>query len=153
MTKIELIQDSANAFECYMSFVGGIVKYEPVYFELNGKTCFVVNKRISPENEARQSAEEIESYRRQLEANDGRYFCFYGNPDVLGFLERVKAKGYTFERFTGFRICDGQYGTFYEFHGNLRESSYAFLYRIYDRQLFDQLREQLPKIKLENKTL
>ncbi|MBP5714808.1 MAG: hypothetical protein J6X07_08945 [Prevotella sp.] len=152
MTQIKLKQDSAQAFERHIAFEGGIEKYVPVYFEHNGKKHFVINNVVTTKYKEEQSRERIDGFRIQLEANDGRYLCFYGKPEVWDFLKLVKTKGYTFENFTKLVICNSQYGMFYEFHGNLRECSYAFHYRIYDKRMFCRLRKRLPNIKIKDYT-
>ena len=152
MTHIELKQDSARAFEQYLAFEDGTEKYEPVYFEYNGKKHFVINKNVTSKYKEERSQERIDAFQKQLEASDGRFLCFYGNPDIREFLKTVKTKGYTFEHFTKLAVHGSPYGLFYEFHGNLRECSYAFHYRIYDRRMFARLRKTLAGLTFKDYT-
>ena len=148
MAQIEFIQNNEKAFECYDAFQNGTRKLAPVFFERNEKKYFVINYDITNKYSEEKSKEKANTYRTQLEANNGRYFCFDGKPDVWAFLKFVKSKGYNFEYFTKFSYHNG----FYEFDGNLREVSFTFHYRIYDRRLFARLRKHLPDIQVKDYT-
>lgn len=148
MNKIEFIRDNTKAFQSNTAYgyCNSTRKLVPVYFERNGKRFFVINYDVTTSYSEDESKEEANGYRTQLEANNGRYFAFYGDPDVWAFLKYVKTNGYNFEHFTKFSDSKD----FCEFHGNLQEVSYAFHYRIYDRRLFARLRKHLPDIKISH---
>lgn len=161
MIHIELIHDNERAFSRYNSFDNCDEILTPVYFDLNGKKCFIFNHTTEVSNirpngwgrfNIKRSNEDLQNYTSQLETNDGKYFCFHGKRDVWELLTWVKEKGYTFVSDAKLTINNSHYGKFYEFHGNLNEYSCGFMYRIYDKRMFSQLRKRLPSIKIKDYT-
>ena len=137
--KIIPIHETSEAFEVYSHWDGGNISLTPVYFEQAGKRYFIVN--TGPGD--RES--NLDYYVQQLSKNDGKYFCFYCyKPDIREFLDIVKSKGYHFVDDTKFDM----HGDFVDFHGNMKEYSCAFMYRIYDMKMYEELKRELPKIKV-----
>lgn len=152
MNTLQPIIKEEGSFQDYDNFHNGNRTLTPVYFEKDGKQNFVCNlvtKHEKRQYEVENSRREIEDYFRQLNTNDGRYFAFYSiDKDVFSFLDWVKDKGYHFEHFAGFYIAPD----FDEFHGNLKEYSAAFNYRIYDKELTQELMKRLPNLEIKDFT-
>lgn len=119
----------------------------PVFMVKDGLESFVANLPIAGGNHTPEyHRQEMERYKSQLRATDGRYFKFHGlYDDPEEMLAEMIERGHTFETkpdriFS--EITDEYYGAgFVDFHGNRREVSAAFQYRVYDRGYADKLRE------------
>lgn len=157
MKQIELVFDNGDAYTKYSAFDDCDKKYVPVVFIMNKKKNFVFNAVTEVYNDRgyygkRRIEElkmEVEEFKNQLCKNDGKYICFNSkHKDIWQFLKWVKDSGYSFVNFSSFCIWHG----FYEFHGNLKEYSCAFHYRIYDRKLYNNLRKSLPDVQVEDYT-
>ena len=137
MKQINLITANGESFDIYSHWDGGKIKLTPVYFEDNGKRHFIVNTG------GRDT--DVKQYAEQLAQNDGKYFCFYSYNNIFDLLDMVERTKSTF--------IDSKFdihGDWVDFHGNLKERSCAFMYRIYDMTLFEELRKRLPKIKVRD---
>lgn len=138
MKQINLVTANNESFKVYSRWDGGNISLTPVYFEDNGKRHFIANTG--------DRDTDINWYAEQLANNDGKYFCFYCfKNNLFEFLDMVDESKSTYQD-AKFDVC----GDWVDFHGNLRERSCAFMYRIYDMTLFDQLRKRLPKIKVRD---
>ena len=84
---------------------------------------------------------------RQLHCNGFRYIAFYGaENDPVRFLDWLRQKGYTLE------VHDRLFAfhperDYVDFYGNVCEYSAAFRYRIYSRELFQEILDQLRTVK------
>ena len=146
--KFAPIYDHKNARESYDGFNGGTRVLLPVLFKYQGRRRFVVNLTEkytaqyhtgrSYEYELKESRDNVADYFRQLNQNDGKYFCFYccdwgtRERDIYKFLEWITANGYTFDNDMT-HIIEGD--EFTDFNGNLNEYSAAFFFRIYNKEL------------------
>lgn len=115
----------------------------PVFMVKNGTEYFVRNRVVDCMNRAwkdyeiRKAARELSEIKRFLEQNDGKYFKFHGAfDDPFEMLEDMKCKGHTFTRPNDlFLGCIKPNDGYLDFHGNRKEYSAAFHYRIYDYQM------------------
>ena len=146
--KFAPIYDHSNTTESYDAFNGGVRVLLPVLFMYQGRRRFVVNLTEeyktreqtgkSYENKMKESRDDVAEYFRQLNQNDGKYFCFYccdwgtRERDIYKFLEWIAANGYTFDN-NMTHIIEGDEYT--DFNGNLNEYSAAFFFRIYNKEL------------------
>jgi hypothetical protein len=120
----------------------------PVFMLKDGKEYFVQNRR-EPDDSWKQK--ELEGRKAELIANDGAYFRFNGfYPDPLKMLAEMEEQGHTFtEPDSLFVDCQNSksYGEgFVDFHGNRKEVSAAFHYRIYDLDLLKAVEKSARKI-------
>ena len=90
---------------------------------------------------------ELASLLRQLRRNRFRYVSFYGKDEnPLRFFDWLRRNDYTLEvHGTLFRFYPES--GYADFHGNVREYSAAFHYRIYSRELFQNIINQLRTVK------
>lgn len=127
-------------------------EYTPIYMIKDGVQHFISNLvKVTMYKDAydnyhyENSIQTIEKHKQQLLDNGGQYITFYAeynNP--LDFIQWVKENDYTFEIHGElFYKCDG----FTDFHGNLKEYSAAFHYRIYDQTMLQKLRDEVSKCK------
>lgn len=159
--KFAPIYDRENARESYDSFNNGNRVLLPVLVEYQGRRRFVVNlteKYTTREShcgfydiEIKESREKVADYFRQLNQNDGKYFCFYccdwgtRERDINKFLEWITANGYTFDsERTDFMRGNG----YTDFSGNLNEYSAAFFFRIYSDELAARLIAELSGVRI-----
>lgn len=119
-------------------------EYTPIYMIKNDKEYFVGNivrkldyydgfDKYDYENRIKQ----IEKIKETLLNNNGDYFkqyCRCDNP--FDFINWIKENKYTFE-IHGELFRKGK--TFTDFHGNLKQYSSAFNYRIYNDDIVNQL--------------
>lgn len=127
--------------------------YAPVFMVKDGVEYFVINRVTSATGDsfyARQANERLEAAKKMLTENGGRHCTFYGQyADPADMLAEIERRGHTFtEPEDLFVDCrDKHYGGgFVDFHGNLREVSAAFMYRIFDKELVEKLKKQAQAI-------
>ncbi|WP_304683086.1 hypothetical protein [uncultured Clostridium sp.] len=76
----------------------------------------------------------------QLKENNGIYATFYGcNIQITDFLNLIIEHHYSFCKDKVFD--ENREGNFIDFHGNLNEISSVFMYRMYDSQLIEEIKE------------
>ncbi len=117
-------------------FTGSCDMY-PVFMVKNGKEFFVINRRVPGNSWA---ADDLERIKRQLIETDGAYTRFngmYQNP--LKMLEEIVERKHSF-REPDSLFVETQSGYFVDFHGNRKEVSAAYHYRIYDLSLVEKIR-------------
>lgn len=139
MIDIQPIYDNEGQFSVFSHWDGGDITLTPVHFEKGGKRHFIVNVHGS-------KTDDLNFYVQQLSQNDGKYFCFYCHYheyDIRKFLDIVKSKKWHFQD-AKFDI----HGDWVDFHGNIKEFSCAFMYRIYDMDMFADLKREYPRIKV-----
>lgn len=152
MANIEFIKGDTRVSDYGLSSTAELT---PLYAIINGKKCFVRNfvNNVNPrqygwaEYERKKSEMEVERAKESLIAHDGKYITFrslYDNP--LDFLNWIKKEGYTLEMHGEF-FFESSNKDFTDFHGNAKEYSCAFMYRIYDEELLNQLKEVVSTMK------
>lgn len=117
-------------------FVGGCFYY-PTYMIKNKKEYFVFNRR---EPDEKYNLEENEARKQQLIQTNGKYFkfnSFYENP--IEMLNEIIERKHNFTDPENMYYCGIEKSGFLDFHGNRKEVSAAFHYRIYDEKLASQI--------------
>lgn len=141
---ITFLEDVQNKWLDENPFIGGY--RTPHYMIKDGKRYFMFN---SASDDNRFDKENQESRKAQLIANDGKYFKFNGVfPSPLEMLKWIIDKKYQFCSLTEKAIHyeDGTSEDYFDFHGNLKEISAAFFYRIYDEQLIAEIKTLIKQI-------
>lgn len=124
--------------------LNGDGEYTPVYMLKNNDEFFIGNivKQINnydylAKYNYKNRVNEIKRIKEMLLNNNGDYLKEYGKFDnPFDFVDWVKENNYTFEIHGElFRNCE----QFTDFHGNLKEYSLAFNYRIYNQDIVNQL--------------
>ena len=83
----------------------------------------------------------------QLRCNGFRYVALYGiENDPVRFLDGLRQKGYTLEVHGRLFDFHSEHG-YVDFHGNVCEYFAAFHYRIYSRELFQNIIDRLRTVK------
>ena len=123
--------------------------YRPVYMLKDGVEYFVVNRLVADRDvswgkyDVKRSNDEIERYKKFLEKNDGKYFKFNGSfDDLFEMLNDMKEHKHTFTS-NELLYYNSANDRIVDFHGNRREASAAFHYRIYDTQMVERLKSAL----------
>lgn len=130
--------------------------YAPIYMVKNGQEFFVVNRVVHDgepgygKYHEKKSCDEVEGIKAALLSNDGKYFKYNGfYDDPMEMLGEIEEQQHTFvEPENIFWVChsDGSEAGFIDFHGNRREVSAAFYYRIYDDVLASQIKKAVQPI-------
>lgn len=105
----------------------------PTFMLKNGKELFVFNRR---DPQASYKNAELEAHKKFLLNTDGRFLKFngyYNNP--LEMLKQAAVRHYRFTEPKDLWLCGFEKTSYSDFHGNFREVSAAFHYRIYDADL------------------
>lgn len=126
-------------------------EYTPYYFLMDGKEHFIRNLIKSggytSYNSYNQRRKELAEVIKELRKNNFKFYvnhCVGGFKNPVEFIQWVKQNGNTFQIHGELLLkCD----TFTDFHGNLSERSCAFSFRIYDKELLNQIKEELKKAK------
>ena len=120
-------------------FTGQFFMY-PTYMVKDGKEYFMFNRREPDDPWKLRENEERKAF---LISNGGRYFKFHGfYDDPIEMLKEICERRHTFtepeeENYIGSLEEHG----FIDFHGNRREVSAAFHYRIYDTEMAKEIKE------------
>lgn len=129
--------------------------YRPVYMLKDGVEYFVVNRLVADKDgswgkyDVRRSNDEIQRYKKFLVNNDGKYFKFNGSfDDPFAMLDEMKELKHTFTS-DELLYYNSANDRIVDFHGNRREASAAFHYRIYDAYMVESLESALRKFSLE----
>ena len=117
----------------------------PTYMIKDGKELFMFNRREPDSSWKLQENEERKAF---LIANDGKFFKFHGfYDDPFEMLKKIAERKHTFtEPEEKNYLCDFDRCGFIDFHGNLREVSAAFHYRIYDYEMAQRIKEAVHHI-------
>ena len=84
---------------------------------------------------------------RNLRGNDYEYCAFYSQKkDLFEFFDWLRQNKYTLE-VQGDLFDFAPDRSYVDFHGNVREYSAVFHYRIYSRELFSHIINQLCTVK------
>ena len=125
----------------------------PVYAVVNGKKLFLksysnsLSGGIWSKYDDWKSEKDLDAAKESIVKHEGRYCTFHGLfDDPFELLEWVKEKGYTLEAVRGFFISAST-DDYADFHGNLREYSCAFHYRIYDKEMMSKLKQMVSEMK------
>lgn len=121
-------------------FTGKCLLY-PTYMVKGGKELFVFNRREPDESWHRR---EDEIRKEHLLRTDGKYFRFHGfYDDPFEMLREIAERKHTLDGLTedDNKWCSFEKDGYIDFHGNRKEVSAAFLYRIYDREIAEQIME------------
>ena len=124
---------------------GGRYMY-PNYMIKDGKRYFIFNRGSNARN---YDIEEQEARKSQLVSTNGRYFKFNGFfHSPIEMLKWIIDKKYTFSSLTADTVHyeNGTSADHLDFHGNLKEISAAFFYRIYDEQLIAEIKTLIKQI-------
>lgn len=128
-------------------------KAVPVFMVKDGKKYFMLNRTTE-----KQEHYDTEHIKLKLAENSGDFFKFYGGFDSpFEFVSWVLEKKYSFESsgkdgrvfndvatlFDDCRNIPGYGAGFIDFHGNIREVSCAFSYRIYDVSMVEALKSAI----------
>lgn len=120
----------------------------PVFMLKDGREYFVQNRR-EPDDSWKK--EELERRKAELIANGGTCVRFHGlYQDPLEMLAKMEERGHTFTEpdnlFVDCRSSKSYGEGFVDFHGNRKEASAAFYYRVYDLDLLKAVEEAARKI-------
>lgn len=131
--------DSMFTGQCYMY---------PTFMVKGGKEYFMFNRRDPDDSWKLRENEERKKF---LASKDGAYFKFNGYyDDPMDMIAEMKARKHTFTNPDDLFVdCKGHksYGEgFVDFHGNRREVSAAFYYRIYDEALLEKIRTAVEEL-------
>jgi len=141
--------------EKYLSRYGcsGQGEFTPIYMIKDDKEYFIKNivKKIGhcdgyDKNDYLRQIENMEEVKNTLMINKGNYFKNDGRfENPFEFLSWIKENNYTFrepdELFEDWE-------NFVDFHGNLNEYSSSFMYRIYDKNFLNELKEKVNSMKI-----
>jgi len=152
--KIEFEERMRGARKFYR-FLGCVADYIDLYFTMDGKKHFVSGiTDCEPEYKIKGFFEDMKS---QITMNEGKFVTFYcaewyyhatqGCRNPLDFLDWVEKRKYSFESFSGIRKKKELPGTPWDFHGNLREASAAFNFRIWDEKIAERIINKLNMLR------
>lgn len=129
--KERYFDDSAFTGQCFMY---------PTYMVKDGKEYFMFNRREPDDPWKLRENDERKAF---LISNGGKYFKFHGfYDDPFEMLKEICERRHTFtdpEKENYFGSLE-EHG-FIDFHGNRREVSAAFHYRIYDPEMAREIQE------------
>lgn len=125
----------------------GVCYMYPNYMLKDGKELFMFNRR-DPDDE--WVLEKNEERKKQLLSNNGAYCRFNGfHESPMEMIKAIaKRKAHFVEPENLFRGSMKKSG-YEDFHGNLREVSAAFHYRIYDFDINEKVRNAVRFLKQE----
>lgn len=123
--------------------------YAPIYMVKASKEYFVRNRVLDYKDplwhdyELKKSEREVAEIKEFLTRTDGKYFKFNGSfEDPFEMLQDMKNHGHTFTHPDDLFIDRlNEHGRYFDFHGNRKEVSAAFHYRIYDRKMAQKLQQ------------
>lgn len=144
--KIEFIEKMRGARRFYR-FLGQVADYIDLYFQMDGKEFFISGiADCEPEYKIKNFFEDMKS---QITTNEGKYVTFYcaewyyhgtkGCRNPIEFLNWVEKNNFSFESFSGISREKELPGKPWDFHGNLREASAAFSFRIWGERLVEKV--------------
>lgn len=133
----------------YMAWYQSDVTYVPYSFIVDGKKRFFrsLATRTGSESDDRRNRNEIAALLRNLRGNHYEYCAFYSRrKDIFEFFDWLRQNKYTLE-IQGALFDFAPDRSFVDFHGNVCEYSAAFYYRVYSRELFMHIINQLRTVK------
>lgn len=133
----------------YVSWYRKAVTYIPYHFEHEGKRYFLKSlaTRTGSEFDDRRERNEMAALLRNLRGNRYEYCAFYSQKkDIFEFFDWLRQNKYTLEvQGELFDLAPDR--SYVDFHGNVREYSAVFHYRVYSRELFGHIINQLRTVK------
>ena len=138
-------EEFSGSYGCY----NRTARYRPYGFGTPEHHSFIQRLRshTGSEREDRADRRELAGLLRQLRRNRFRYVAFYGkDEDPLRFFDWLRRNDYTLEVHGALFRLHPESG-YADFHGNVCEYSAAFHYRIYSRELFRNIIDQLRTVK------
>ena len=109
----------------------------PTYMVKDGKEYFMFNRR-EPDDKWRIEANEAR--KKQLIFNNGIYFKFNGfYDDPFEMLKKTAERRHHFTDPDSMYYGDLERTGYRDFHGNRKEVSAAFFYRIYDKEMIERI--------------
>lgn len=142
---IQIIEKAPHRDES--PFIGSCNLY-PTYMVKDGREYFMFNRR---EPDDRWRLEANETRKTFLIANDGAYFKFNGfYDDPMAMLAEVARRKHHFTDPENMYYCSIEECGYIDFHGNRREVSAAFHYRIYDPVLAARVQRAVERINRED---
>ncbi len=128
---------------------GETIVYIPYSFGMPERHYFIQN--LAPVSGSKiqdhPQRKALASLLRQLRCNGFRYVALYGiENDPVRFLDGLRQKGYTLEVHGRLFDFHSEHG-YVDFHGNVCEYFAAFHYRIYSRELFQNIIDRLRTVK------
>lgn len=133
----------------YMAWYNTNVAYIPYSFVMDGKKLFFRNIATCTKSliNERKNRNELAGLLRNLRANHYEYCTFHSvKKDIFEFFDWLQKNKYTLEiQGELFDFADDR--SHVDFHGNVCEYSAAFYYRIYSRELFSHIINQLRTVK------
>ncbi len=146
-THPSIIKDEPS--QNYSSWHNNTVQYIPYHFEINGERKFICNLRTNTGREIDDARyrKEMAGHLLNLRRNLYGYLTFYANKtDIFEFFKWLRKNHYTLEvHGTLFDFAPDR--SYVDFHGNVCEYSAAFHYRIYSRELLENIIYQLRRVK------
>lgn len=127
-------------------------EFTPVYAVIDGERKFLRNlvKPITGDYkkyEYKMALTEVFAAKVNLLKHDGKYFVLNGQfDDPFELLKFVKENDYTLEVVRSFYVESPNNG-YLDFHGNCCEYSCGFHYRIYDKEMFEEIKEIVSGMK------
>lgn len=109
----------------------------PNFMIKDGKEFFIINRR---EPQPKYKDDEVKKLIEQLKENNGEYTMFYGvNKNPIDMLKDIVVRQFSFVEPTElFRKSESN--DFVDFHGNFNEIAAAFMYRIYDTEILEEIK-------------
>ena len=121
----------------------------PYYFQLGKRKLFLYNliSDTGSDYDDRRYRREMAERLLNLRKNRYDYCIFYSRKsDIFEFFKWLRENHYTLEVHGSLFGIDPDRG-YVDFHGNVCEYSAAFHYRIYSRELFENIIHQLRRVK------
>lgn len=118
----------------------------PNYMIKDGKRFFMFNRGS---NARSYDIDKQEARKAQLLSTDGKYFKFHGAfASPIDMLKWIIDKKYRFcsLTFNNVHYENSTSEDHFDFHGNLKEVSAAFFYRLYDSELIGEIKTMLKQI-------
>ena len=126
-----------------------IVMHTPYYFQLGKRKLFLSSLTSDTGNafDERRYRRDMAGLLWNLRKNRYDYCTFYSHKsDIFEFFKWLRENHYTLEVQGSLFSIDPE-RNYVDFHGNVCEYSAAFHYRIYSRELFENIINQLRRVK------
>lgn len=136
-------------FTRYTAWYSTGVTYIPYSFLLDGAELFFRNlaTRTGSKSDDRRNRKEMAALLRNLRGNHYEYCAFYSRKkNIFDFFDWLRQNKYTLE-IQGALFDFAPDRSYVDFHGNVCEYSAAFQYRVYSRELFSHIINQLRTVK------
>ncbi len=133
----------------YIAWYRSNVAYIPYSFILDGKKRFFrsLATRTKSEFDDRRNRNEMAALLRNLRGNHYEYCTLYSRKkDIFEFFDWLRQNKYTLE-IQGALFSFAPNRSFVDFHGNVWEYSAVFHYRVYSREFFMHIINQLRTVK------